>query len=123
MIKAREEARRAGKIVYQGVPCAQGHDGKRYVRSSACVTCQRARRTGKIPREVRQKNGRKGFAAMREAIAAAASITPPRPTDPVPGNGWPGSRTDFKPEDPRAIQDWGSPGPRMVQAGRWGAAA
>lgn len=107
MILAREQARKAGKVTYSGAPCSRCRGVERYVQSSACVACQRARRTGKIPRVVRQENGRKGFAAMRQAIAEAAERTPPPPENPVKGNKWPGSFPLF--EDQSGAEGVGTP--------------
>lgn len=40
----REAAARKGESIYLGNACQRGHDGRRYTRSGACVTCMAQRK-------------------------------------------------------------------------------
>jgi hypothetical protein len=110
----RDTARRDGQTTYHGDPCSkQDHvcrDGTtiRYTKGSACHACQAASKRSYDARE----RARAGQVERLEVIA------PDKPSNPIPGNGWPFGGFE---DDPRAVFDRGTPGKRINEAGRYAA--
>lgn len=77
-VKMARKRRKGEGVIYFGNPCKYGHDGMRYTAGGTCVECTRARVT-------RQRSNKKSW----ETAALIRDMRPPKPTNPVLGNGWP----------------------------------